>query len=113
MLIYINNCYEDYPTPDKWCDLLMRYANATEKQFKCPGNNKAKCSYAINPNANIHTPPDMVLIFETKGGWNQFGGPELITTRNHEGEGCNVLFNDFHVEFVKPAQIGQLKWKVE
>ena len=45
--------------------------------------------------------------------WNQFGGSELLTTDNHKGEGCNVLFNDLHVEFVKTERLGELKWDIE
>ena len=45
--------------------------------------------------------------------WNQVGGPELLTTENHKGEGCNVLFNDWHVEFVKAERLGELKWGAE
>jgi hypothetical protein len=48
-----------------------------------------------------------------KGRWNQLGGPELLTTENHEGEGCNVAFVDRHVDFVKTAELAKLKWKVE
>lgn len=55
----------------------------------------------------------IVLLFETKGGWNQFGGLELLTTENHEGEGANILFNDGEVRFLKPDRFGKLKWKVE
>ena len=64
----------------------------------------------MNPNCHPNSPPDMVLLFETKGGWNQFGGPELLTTENHKGEGCYVLFNDVHVEFIKKEAINELKW---
>jgi hypothetical protein len=39
----------------------------------------------------------LVLLFETKGGWNQYGGPELLSTKNHKGDGCHVLINDSHV----------------
>jgi len=45
--------------------------------------------------------------------WNQFGGPELLTTENHNGEGCNILFNDGSVKFVKAEDIGELKWDFE
>ncbi len=52
----------------------------------------------------------MVLVFESRPGWNQAGGIELLTTENHRGEGCNVLFVDGHVEFVKPEDIPKLRW---
>ena len=111
MLIYACGYDDKYPTADKWCDLLIEYTDVTEKQFRCPGNRKERCSYAINPNASAVTNPDMVVLFETKGGWNQFGGPEILTFENHKGQGCNVLFNDLHVRFVKKEQLGELKWE--
>jgi prepilin-type processing-associated H-X9-DG protein/prepilin-type N-terminal cleavage/methylation domain-containing protein len=69
--------------------------------------------FAINPNAEPNSPANVVLLFSTKGGWNQSGGPELLTFDNHRGRGANVLFNDGHVEFVKPEDAGKLKWKAE
>lgn len=69
--------------------------------------------YAINPNTKPNSPDDMVLLFETKGGWNQFGGPEILTTEHHRGKGCNILFKDGHVEFVKNRDLEKLKWKAE
>ena len=36
-----------------------------------------------------------------------------MTTDNHKGKGCNVLFNDRRVEFVKAERIGELKWDTE
>lgn len=45
--------------------------------------------------------------------WNQVGGPELLTMENHKGEGCNVVFGDWHVEYVKAERIGELKWDTE
>ncbi len=47
------------------------------------------------------------------GRWNQVGGPEDVTFDNHEGFGCNVLFCDGHVDFVKAEDIGKLRWTVE
>jgi prepilin-type processing-associated H-X9-DG protein len=43
--------------------------------------------------------------------WNQLGGPEILTTENHKGKGCNVLFADGSVKFVKTQNLGNLKWK--
>jgi len=112
------HCYSDdhdgkYPAPDKWCDLLEKGNYVLGGRLRCAGDKKGPCSYAINPNCEPNSPNDVVLLFETKGGWNQSGGPEILTFENHKGKGCNVLFNDGHVEFVKPERLGELKWEGE
>lgn len=108
--------YKDkkYPTPDNWCDLLVKYADVGKKQFMCKrakqsGNTK-RSPYAINPNCEPNSPNDVVLLFEAKGGWNQYGGPELLNFEHHKGEGCNVLFNDGSVRFIKPKGVNGLNW---
>ena len=58
----------------------------------------------------MRAPPDMILIFETSPGWNQAGGPEILTTENHQGDGCNILFADSHVEFVPIEDLNDLMW---
>jgi len=102
--------YGKYPTPQGWCDWLVRGRKISQKYFRCPEGKRVKSSYAMNPNCEPNSLPDVVLLFETKGGWNQFGGAELLTTENHQGDGCNILFNDFSVRFVKSEEIGQLNW---
>ncbi len=112
MLIY--SCGDGpYPTANKWCDLLVQGGYTLEETFVCDGAREGRCNYAINPNVSPISHPRLVLLFETKGGWNQFGGPELLTTENHKGEGCNVLFNDGHGEFVKAEDIAELKWGID
>lgn len=110
--IYASDCDGRYPTADKWCDLLVQGNYASEKQFVCPGGVKGRSHYAINPNAERNSPADMVLLFETKGGWNQCGGQEILSVRNHWPRGCNILFMDTFVEFIKPERLEELKWKV-
>jgi len=112
MLIYTTG---DYAMPaDKWCDLLIEGGYVeSEKQFRCPADEKGPCSYALNPNCKPTSVPDMVLLFESNGGWNQFGGAELLNTENHKGKDCNVVFNDRHTEFVKKEKFGELKWGEE
>lgn len=110
MLIYAGDYDEKYPTADKWCDLLLQSRPGSEGDFVCPSGGKERCHYAINPNTSPLTSPRVMLLFETKGGWNQSGGPELLSMDNHGGEGCNVLFNDLHVEFVKKEEFGKLNW---
>ncbi|MBN2133239.1 MAG: hypothetical protein JW741_27315 [Sedimentisphaerales bacterium] len=64
----------------------------------------------MNPHADPCSAADVVLLFESKPGWNQSGGVELLTTENHGGQGCNVVFVDGHVEFVKADEIVGLQW---
>ena len=116
MLIYANDYDDKFPTPSKWCDLLIEYAEVTPQTFRCKGASEGPCNYAMNKNVEklgTRAPPDMVLLFETHPGWNQAGGPEILSTDNHQGDGCNVLFVDSHVAFVKKKDLDDLKWKPE
>lgn len=116
MLIYACDSDDMYPTASKWCDLLIEHAEPSEKEFRCPGACEEPCNYAMNKNIEklgVDAPPDMVLLFETSPGWNQSGGPEILSTESHQGEGCNVLFNDGHVRFVKTEDLNDLKWTAE
>lgn len=116
MLIYSNH-FDDIPTPSKWCDLLIEHTEVRPSMLRCKGATEGPCNYAMNKNTEKldteRAPPDMVLLFETHPGWNQSGGPEILTTENHQGDGCNVLFIDSHVEFVKTKDLDDLKWEPE
>lgn len=105
----------DYAMPaDKWCDLLVEGGYVeSEKQFRCPATKNGRCHYAMNPNASPHSSPQVVLLFETKGGWNQSGGADLLAAGNHGATGCNILFNDLHAEWVRRERFGQLNWGEE
>jgi hypothetical protein len=101
-----------FPPADKWCDVLVEnLPNAKDEWFRCPAVGDGRCHYAMNSNAEPNSPPDTVLLFESKPGWNQFGGPELLTTDHHRGKGCNVTFVGTGAQFVKKDQLGDLKWK--
>ncbi len=99
---------DSYPDPNQWCDIIMQTRDnasyVTEekmrKNFICLGANSGKCHYAMNPNCKPDSPGDMVLLFETKAGWNQHGGPELLTFDNHDPKGGCVLFNDGTLKFI-------------
>jgi len=109
-----------YPSEYKWCDLLKEYD--IEKEFICPADEIAgeRCSYAMNPYCKPNSPPDIVLLFESKPGWNRSGGPQLLNPNKHYKRnwlwgykipGCYILFNDKHVEFVYDKDFNDLKWK--
>jgi len=111
--IYSNDHENHYPTADKWCDLLVEHTDIEKTVPYLAAKQewiRDSFPYAINPNVRPNSPPDIVLLFETKGGWNKFGGPEILTFENHYRKGCHILFNDGHVEFIEPKQLGQLKW---
>jgi len=112
--LYAADNDKQYPAADKWCDALKPYCGSGRKIFCCPSTKGKLCSYAVNPYAKPNSPPDMVLLFETnKNVENQYGGPEILSTDNHRGKGCNILFNDLRVEFVKSEDLKKLKWAAE
>jgi hypothetical protein len=119
MQLHANENEGTYPACEKWCDLLLQGQTARDKRsfaelFVCRGAKRAgdqeRCHYAMNPNCEPNSPNDVVLLVETKGGWNQYGGPEILTTENHAGKGCTVLFNDGTIEFVETRRIRMLRW---
>jgi prepilin-type processing-associated H-X9-DG protein len=113
------NIYSDefdggLPSVESWCDALGKYL--LPGGFICPGSNakEAQSSYAMNEflagKKLAELPPDLVLLFESMPGWNIAGGLEILTTVYHEGKGCNILFADGHVEFIRTDKISELKW---
>jgi hypothetical protein len=124
-----------YPDPNHWCDLtadvLWRlHGDGGAKQwgatlvgaFTCPAaREKAAAShddpawvsdYAMNPYCRPGSPVDTVLLFETKPGWNQHGGPELFSFDNHDPNGGCVLLNDGTIKFIRTKEeLAQLRWK--
>ena len=107
------------PMVDEWCDAMERaysstgiYDESVTKPHICPGAEEGRNHYAINPNCKPDSPPDMVLLFETKAGWNQHGGPEIFTFDNHDPKGGCVLLNDGTVKFIRTEEeLQQLRWK--
>ena len=116
-----------YPEPSKWLDSLIEYFKIliihegkvidksmehVIRHLKCPSASEGSCHYAMNPNCKPDSPTDMVLLFETKAGWNQHGGPELFTFDNHDPRGGCVLLNDGTVKFIRtPEELHSLRWK--
>jgi hypothetical protein len=108
-----------YPSPTGWCDSIVREAGVDDylsksikKLLKCPAISEGQCQYVMNPHCEPNSPPDTVLLFETKRGWNQHGGPELFTFDNHDPKGGCVLLNDGTVKFIRTKEeLQQLRWK--
>jgi hypothetical protein len=118
------NTEMSYPAPTHWCAGLVSICKTIQMRDDeiigphiCPGTGERKeyladNDYAMNPNCRYDSPPDMVLLFETKAGWNQHGGPELFTFDNHDPKGGCVLLNDGTVKFIRTQEeLQQLRWK--
>lgn len=112
--LYADEFDGSLPSVESWCDALGKYM--LPEMLVCPGSNakEGQSSYAMNEFLDgkklAELPPDLVLLFESKPGWNKDGGLEILTTENHEGECCNVLFADGRVEFIKADSRSELKW---
>ena len=106
-----------YPAPNEWCDAIVQAFWRTSdkgvmRPFKCLSEGEGKCHYSMNTNCKAGSPADVVLLFETKAGWNQHGGPELFTFNNHDPKGGCVLLNDGTVKFIRTKEeLQQLRWK--
>jgi len=105
------------PFEPNWCDVFHDVLLMSPKGFICDGGKTKPCSYALNENVMGlrlgELPTDVVVLFDSKPGWNQVGGAGLLAPENHKGKGCNILFGDFTVKFVDRENLGQLKWDVE
>ena len=123
MKFYTDENDGQYPATDKWCDLMVdTYFDSVEPDiFVCPGaidkitQDSNQSSYVLNKNIvgmkASEVPADVVLFFEGPIGWNQVGGPELLTTEYHKDDGACVSFPDLSVKFVRPDELAELKWK--
>jgi hypothetical protein len=110
-----------YPDITEWCGAMLRHypifggftGGKWRKHWQvCPSAEEGKNHHAMNPNCKPDSPSDMVLLFETKAGWNQHGGPELFTFDNHDPKGGCVLLNDGTVKFIRTkGELQQLRWK--
>ena len=99
-----------YPTADKWCDLLVQHTDVDKTSFGKFARD-GRSSYAINPDAEPNSPPDVVLLFENDAAWNQAGKAELLTFENKEPKRYMILFNGRNIRLVKPEDVNTLKWK--
>jgi len=114
LALYAEDYDNQWPAPQSWCDLLVeKFEGLGDVQgvFRCPLGGDGRCHYAMNPHADPCGPADVVLLFESKPGWNRHGGAELLTTDRHQG--ANVLLVGGIVKFVKADELVGLKWRDE
>jgi prepilin-type processing-associated H-X9-DG protein len=113
VIVYANSHTNHYPPAATWCDAI-RPTVSSEFVFKCPAaTNSSPCDYAFNARLEGlelgRVNPQTVLLFDSDGGWNAHGGPELLAAR-HRRQRAVVAFADGHVEAVSPSQLNALRW---
>jgi prepilin-type processing-associated H-X9-DG protein len=115
--LYMKDYGGKWPAGEKWCDLLLERDGVYRADFHCPGTEDGECHYVLNKSAFGlqfgEENKDIVFAFESKAGWNKFGGIELLSTDNHKkiSEGCHILFADGSVRFVKKKDLYTLRWE--
>ena len=112
---YSNNHTNYFPPSTTWCDAIQS-AGDTKQVFKClAANSTSRCDYAFNSKLDGlelgKVNPQTVMLFESDGGWNANGGPELLPAKaRHKREFYVVAFVGGQVESVTQSQLNTLRW---
>lgn len=117
LILYANANKDHFPEGTNWCDALKPYIK-NDKTFLCSqGKPGQRSHYAFNARLaglglnQVQAPADTVLIFESDGGWNVSGGPELLPARPRHNGAYMVGFADGHVEMVRAVRLAKLRWE--
>jgi len=100
------------PLASVWCDAVSPYTDSTNI-FQCENHNE-RCGFAFNTNLSganiIMADARTVLLFESDGGWNAYGGLEQALRHSRHGGTVVVAYANGDVEAVAPERLGQLRW---
>ena len=112
--IYSGDNKDQFPPASTWCDAIKNEMG-TERILKCPGAKPGnRCDYAFNAKLSgldiSKVNPQTVMLFESDGGWNASGGPELMIGNARHGRMFVVAFADGSVQQLREAQLGTLRW---
>ncbi|MGA3283962.1 MAG: DUF4190 domain-containing protein [Verrucomicrobiota bacterium] len=112
--IYSGGHNGQFPPAATWCDAI-KVDVGSEKVFKCvAANSNSRCDYAFNAKLGgmdeSKIGPDTVMIFESDGGWNANGGPELMIGKPRHARLFVVAFADGSVQQLRETQLNTLRW---
>jgi Domain of unknown function (DUF4190)/GYF domain 2 len=113
-LIYADKHGNQLPQAATWCDDIKPFVTS-EKVFKCPSTDaNGRCDYAFNAKLDGLNESKVdratVMIFESYGGWNANGGPELMIDKSRHGQIFMVAFADGSVQQLPESQLSTLRW---
>jgi prepilin-type processing-associated H-X9-DG protein len=112
--IYSGDNTNHFPPAATWCDAIKTAVGA-DKVFKCvAANSNSRCDYAFNAKLDgmdeSKINPQTVMIFESDGGWNANGGPELMIGQPRHARMFVVAFADGSVQQMRESQLSTLRW---
>ena len=116
ILMYSGDNKDKFPPAATWCDAIQPETSGNKQLFRCPAaDSTSQCAYAFNSKLGGlelgKANPQTVMIFESDGGWNVNGGPELLPARaRHLRKFYVVAFVDGHVEAVNQSRLNTLRW---
>jgi competence protein ComGC len=115
MKVYQADNKDQYPPAATWCDAIKSMVGS-EKVFQCPaGEQGQRCHYAYNAKLNGleegKVNPETVMLFETEGGWNVSGGPELMLGNPRHGRLFVVAYADGSVQQLTASRLSTLRWE--
>ena len=112
--MYLSDNKNQFPPAATWCDAI-KVNVGSEKVFKCVAANPgSRCDYAFNAKLGgldeSKVAPDTVMIFESDGGWNANGGPELMIGKPRHARVFVVALADGSVQQLRESQLNTLRW---
>jgi hypothetical protein len=112
--MYLSDNKDQFPPAATWCDAI-KVSVGSEKVFKCvAANSNSRCDYAFNAKLGgldeSKVAPDTVMIFESDGGWNANGGPELMIGKSRHARVFVVALADGSVQQLRESQLNTLRW---
>jgi len=112
--IYSGDNKDQFPPAATWCDAI-KPEMGSEKVLKCPSAKPgSRCDYAFNAKLSgldaSKVNPQTVELFESDGGWNANGGPELMIGSARHARMFVVAFADGSVQQLRESQLATLRW---
>jgi hypothetical protein len=120
MAMYAQDYDDHEPLRRDWCDGLLPYARGREGTapallFQCPSLPEQQGAQAYNAflsgvsQNRLTSPYSTIVLFDSRGGWNLSGGPDLAAPRHNNG--WDTLFADGHVHWLNSFNYSSLVWK--
>jgi len=117
IIMYADDHQGQFPSADKWCDLVKPYLGGSDAAFRCGSAPNDRCSYAFNAALaglklpDVLSPAQTILVFSSANGWNSSGDSSALKPHSH-GNAFTYGCVDGHAEIRRPGSQTTLKWDV-